>query len=100
MEPKENFVELLNYLKEKDISFSPEREHRIVKRLRLKMEQDGFKSSKQFLTALNHDSQTFEALITWLERGKIYNEREGIFSPLILSGCSKISSLPSFILIG
>ena len=84
MEPKENFVELLNYLRKKDISFSPDKEHRIVKRLRLKMKQDGFKNSKQFLTALDDDSKIFEALIAWLERGKIYNKREGIFSPLIL----------------
>jgi chemotaxis protein CheD len=84
LELKENFVELLNYLRKNDISFSPEREDRIVKRLRLRMKQDGFKNSKQFLTALDDDSKIFEALIAWLERGKIFNDREGTFSPLIL----------------
>jgi len=58
-------------------------ESRILKRLKLIALRIGFKDYSSLLKLLNSDPHTLEAVINWLEKGRVYNEEENSYSPLV-----------------
>lgn len=74
---------LLAFLDRKKVKFTSKDEARILKRLKLIARRIGVKNYSSLLKLLNSDPHTLEAMLSWLEKGKVYNEEENSFSPLV-----------------
>ena len=83
LEAEKGLVELLDFLHQKKVDFASKNKTRIVKRLRLVTNRFGFKTYSELLTLLNTDPQSLNDVLNWLEKGKIYNEKENSFTPLV-----------------
>ncbi len=79
----EGRTELLKYLKDQRIFFSKKNIERIDKRIQISMKDLGLDSYREYLELIKKDEITFNNLIQWLKRGKIYNDQTKAFSPLI-----------------
>ncbi|MHA2075600.1 MAG: CheR family methyltransferase [Candidatus Hodarchaeales archaeon] len=79
----EGRTELLKYLKDQRIFFSKKNIERIDKRIQINMKDLGLNSYSDYLELIKKDEVTFNNLIQWLKRGKIYDDQTKSFSPLI-----------------
>ncbi|MFX0125181.1 MAG: hypothetical protein ACFFAE_16230, partial [Candidatus Hodarchaeota archaeon] len=83
LKSEEGLDEILNFLQRTGINFVSKSEIRITKRLKIMAEMHGFDSYFELLNLLETDPQTRRNLIKWLERGKVFNEKENSFIPLV-----------------
>jgi chemotaxis methyl-accepting protein methylase len=74
---------ILNFLDQKKIKFTSKEKTRILNRLKLIARRIGFKNYSSLVKFLNFDPHTLEAVIRWLEKGRVYNEEEKSFTPLV-----------------
>ncbi|MFX1517459.1 MAG: CheR family methyltransferase [Promethearchaeota archaeon] len=83
LEYEEGIIKLLNFLQSFGIAFSPKSETRVIKRLKIMVEMYGLKDYSELLNLLQEDPQTRNNLFKWLKRGKVFNEEENSFTPLV-----------------
>jgi chemotaxis protein methyltransferase CheR len=83
LETDEGIEEILYFLSQKDIELTSDNEKRIIKRLRLVARRLGLKNFTELLNRLKSDTVVYDNLLMWLEKGKIFNENDQSFSPLI-----------------
>lgn len=76
-------LDMLSFLKKKGTYFPPENMERVVKRLTLVTVRLGFKNFKELHKRVMADAYVAVEIIDWLERGKVYNEDDRTFSPLV-----------------
>ncbi|MHA2203146.1 MAG: CheR family methyltransferase [Candidatus Hodarchaeales archaeon] len=80
---EEGLGEVLTFLRQMGIEFTSKGEIRVIKRLKIMMEMQGFENYSELLNLIHTDPQTRKNLIKWLERGKIFDEEENSFIPLV-----------------
>ena len=83
IESERNCRKILDFLNHKKVKFTSKDESRILNRLKLIAQRIGFKNYSSLLKLLNSDPHTLEAVINWLEKGRVYNEEENSYSPLV-----------------
>ena len=83
IESEKDCRKILNFLDQKKIKFTSKERTRILNRLKLIARRIGFKNYSSLVKLLNSDPHTLEAVIRWLEKGRVYNEEEKSFSPLV-----------------
>lgn len=93
LESEEGLAELLDFIRQKGILYASKNEMRVVKRLKLMAESQGFKNYFDLLILLNAEPQIRSSLFKWLEKGKFYDEEEKSFIPLVQRNKSLINSL-------
>ncbi|MFW9902930.1 MAG: CheR family methyltransferase [Candidatus Thorarchaeota archaeon] len=86
IESEKDYRKILDFLDQKKIKFASKDETRILCRLKLIARKIGFKNYFSLIKLLNSDPHTLEAVIHWLEKGRVYNEEEKSFSPLVKRG--------------
>jgi len=80
---KKGWIKIKGFLENNQIIVSEDNESRIVKRLEVFASRYELDNFFQLHSLLKKDSEMFDELIGWLERGKIYDEERGIYFPLI-----------------
>ncbi|UCG01774.1 MAG: methyltransferase domain-containing protein [Candidatus Heimdallarchaeota archaeon] len=83
LDSERNQKKILEFLRNKKVRFTSKDETRILKRLKLIAKRIGFKNYSSLLKLLNSDPQTLDAVLNWLEKGRVYKEDENSFSPLV-----------------
>ncbi|MHA2244619.1 MAG: CheR family methyltransferase [Candidatus Hodarchaeales archaeon] len=83
LESEKGLVELLDFLHQKKVVFTSKNKTRIIKRLKLITKRFSFKTYSELLNVLNTDPQTHNDVLNWLEQGRVYNEEENSFTPLV-----------------
>ncbi len=83
LDSNEGLEELLSFLRKKSVDFLPESRERIVRRLRFMSRRYGYRNFTDLLDLIKSDEYTLNDLITWLERGREYQESSNTFTPLV-----------------
>ena len=83
IESGEDLKGLLDFLRCKNVKYALKDEERIIKRLRWIAKDLGFNSFSGLLTLFGIDPQTLDNVVGWLEKGRVFNEEENSFIPLV-----------------
>ena len=77
--------DIIEFLRQNKFIFTPRDEKRILLRLRFQARKLGLNNFTDLLSRLKTDSQTYETVLRWLEKGRAYHEEDRSFVPLIRS---------------
>ena len=83
LESDEGIEEIIDFLTQNEIEITSENEGRVTKRLRLVARNLGLRNFTELLNRLKSDQDAYDNLLRWLKKGKIFNEEDQSFSPLI-----------------